>query len=233
MANENSSREIANRIVASADNLAYLAESLGKTSLPRAWRYGPSFEVRLRFRPRLADFDDAELARRLNAMGISGPLRPDRLDAIAERRALEVEDLEVGRPWRPRGFGFWRLDEGPGLGVKAYASTRPAVDLLLAVPPRFLKGLSVHAGFAYWRHLAERPQDLAGLTRLCTALLKTLRRAQPVARIKAAHLQDQTWCESLRPDDDGLMLPQVVSDACGWKPAKTRDGWASISLEDQ
>lgn len=232
MPDERSSREIANRIVASADNLAYLAEGLGKTSLPDAWRYGPAFEVRLRFRTRLSDICDAELARRLDALGITGPLRPDRLAAIAERRALEPGDLEVSRPWRPRGFGLWRLDDGTGLGVKAYASSRPSVDLLLAVPPCFLEGFSAHSGFAYWRHLAERPQDLDGLTRLCGAILKTVRRAQPVTRIEAVHLQDQAWCDSFRPDDRGFMIPEAISTACGWAPDSTRDGWASISLDE-
>ena len=232
MPDSDSSREIAHRIVASADSLAYLAECPGKTSLPDAWRYAPAFELRLRFRPRLPEIDDAELTRRIDAMGIAGPLRSDRLAAIAERRTLEHGDLHVSRPWRPRAFGLWRLDDGTGLGVKVYASSRAPVDLLVAIPPRFLQGFSGHSGFAYWRHLAERPQDLEGLTRLCTAILVTLRRAQPVARIEAAHLQDQAWCESLRSDDSGLMLPAAVCAARGWAPDRTRDGWASVSLDE-
>lgn len=233
MPDDDSARKIADQIVASADSLAYLADSLVRTSLPDSWRYGPALEVRLRFRPRLADIDDAELARRLDALGIAGPLRPDRLAAITERLSLQPGDLATNRPWRPRGFGLWRLDDGTALGVKAYASSRPAVDLLLAVPPRFLKGFTVRSGFAYWKQLADRPGDLDGLVRLCAAMQKTLRRAQPVAQLEAAHVQDQAWCHSLRPADRGLVLPQVVSDACGYTPLP--DGihgdWACISLE--
>jgi hypothetical protein len=232
MTDDNSPRDIARGIVASADSLAYLAESLGKTSLPAAWRFGPAFEVRLRFRPRLPEIGDVELARRLDALGITGPLRPGRLAAVAERRTLEPGDLEVSRPWRPRGFGLWRLDDGTGLGVKVYASSRPAVDLLLAVPPHFLGGDSAHSGFAYWKRLADRPRDLEELAVLCAAILQTLRRAQPVAQVEAAHLQDQAWCEPFRPDDRGLVLPEAVAAACGWVPDGTRDGWASIPLDE-
>jgi hypothetical protein len=232
MAANDSPREIANRIVASADSLAYLAESLGKASLPDAWRCGPAFELRLRFRPRLPEIDDADLARRLDAMGIAGPLRPDRLAAIAGRRTLEPGDLQVSQPWRPRGFGLWRLDDGTGLGVKVYASSRAPVDLLVAIPPRFLKGFR-DTGFAYWRHLAERPQDLEALTRLCAAILATLRRAQSVARVEAAHVQDQAWCESLRPDDSGFVLPETVCASLGWAPDYSRDGWSGVPLDEE
>jgi hypothetical protein len=200
--------------------------------LPDAWRYGPAFELRLRFRPRLTEIDDADLARRIDGMGVAGPLRPERLAAIAARRTLEPGDLHVSRPWRPRGFGLWRLDDGTGLGVKVYVSSRPPVDLLIAIPPRFLQGFSDHSGFPYWRHLPERPRDLEGLTRLCTAILVTLRRAQPDAQIEAAHLQDQAWCETLRPNDSGLMLPEAVCAAGGWPTHQTRDGWASVSLDE-
>jgi hypothetical protein len=167
-------------------------------------------------------------------MGINGPLRPDRLAAVADRRALQQGDLAMGRPWRPRGFGLWRLDDGTGLGVKVYVSSRPATDLLLAVPPRFLAGFTVRSGFTYWRRLADGSEDLEGLVRLCTAILTTLRRAQPVARIEAAHVQDQAWGSSFRPDDRGLVLPEAVWAACSWTPLpdSTRDGWASVALDE-
>ena len=54
--------------------------------------------------------------------------------------------LLLGRPWRPRGFGLWRLDNGTGLGVKVYESSRAAVDLLLAVPRRFSIGSAAGPG---------------------------------------------------------------------------------------
>lgn len=233
MIDKNQSREVANRIVASADSLAYLAEAVGKSPLPNAWRYGPSFEIRLRFRPRLADIDDTDLSCRLNAIGIVGPLRADRLAAIAERRTLQPGDVMTSGPWRPRAFGLWRLDDGTALGVKIYASSRPAVDLLLAVPPYFMNALAARLGFTYWTHLADRPEDLEGLTRLSTAILTTLRRAQAVAQLEAVHLQDQAWCDSLLPEDHGLVVPQAVSDACRWSssPCTNRDGWASIPLD--
>ena len=224
---------MAEQIVSSADNLAYLAEALGRSPLPDAWRFGPSFEVRLRLRPRLADIDDGELARRLDALGVTGPLRAERLAAVAERRALEPGDLPVGRAWRPRGFGLWRLDDGTGLGVKVYPSSRPAVDLLLAVPPRFLHGFGARSGFPFYKRLADHPQALAELTRLCAALLGTLRRAQPVARVEAAHVQSQDWCTSLGEADRGLVLPEAVAAAAGWAAVARsgEDGWASVSLD--
>jgi hypothetical protein len=228
------SRTIAKQIVASADSVAYLAEALGRTSLPDAWRFGPSFEVRLRFRPRLCELSDAELARRLDAMGVTGPLRLDRLAAVGERRDLQAGDLAIGQSWCPRGFGLWRLDGGAALGVKVYASKRPPVDLLLAVPPKFLKGFTAATGFAYWKRLPERLEDLEGLMRLCTVLLITFRRAQPIAQIEAAHVQDQAWCETLHAEDRGLVLPLAVAEAramVGSVLSEVREGWASIPLE--
>jgi hypothetical protein len=219
--------------VASADSLAYLAEAVGKSPLPNAWRYGPSFEVRLRFRPRLGDIDGVGLSRRLDAIGIAGPLRADRLAAIAERRTLQPGDVMTSGPWRPRAFGFWRLDDGTALGVKIYASSRPAVDLLFAVPPHFMNAFAARLGFTYWTHLADRPEDLEGLSRLSAAILTTLRRAQAVAQLEAVHIQDQAWCDSLVPEDRGLVVPEAVAAACGWtsSPRTNRKGWVSIPLD--
>ena len=53
---------------------------------------------------------------------------------MVNRRCLQPGDVLVNGSWRPRAFGLWRLDNGAGLGVKVYASSRPDVDLLLASP---------------------------------------------------------------------------------------------------
>ncbi len=218
------SREIAERIVNSADSVAYLADSMGKTSLPEAWRYGPSFEVRIRFDPRLTEIDDADLACRLHALQIRGPLRLDRLGEIAERLKLTDDDLLADKPWRPRGFGVWGLDDGIALGVKVYVSSQRPVDLLLAVPPRFLKSYTLSGGFA---------RGDESFARLCAATFTTLRRAQSVARIAAVHLQDQSWCEPFHEEDRGFLVPSVVATACNWQECSLSrlEGWVSVSLD--
>ena len=81
------------------------------TSLPPLWCYGPALEMRLRFRPRLKNIDELELSRRLDAIGVSGPLQLDRLTAIARRRSLQRGDLAVADQWRPRSLvcGVWMM----------------------------------------------------------------------------------------------------------------------------
>lgn len=230
MPDENSARRIAEQVVASADSVAYLSDCIGRAPLPAPWCYGPSFDVRLRFRPRLSEMTDTDLSRRLDAIGVAGPLRRDRLVAVAERRSLQVGDLAADQPWRPQAFGLWRLDDGSALGVKVYASSRPPVDLLLAVPPGFLDAFGVTGGFgASWQRLADRPERVRALARVCAALHATLRRAQPVASVEAAHVQDQAWCESLHAHDRGLIVPCPAADALGGTPV--RDGWVGLALE--
>jgi hypothetical protein len=233
MTEDNSPRRIAERIVASFDHPTCLTDSIGKSALPPPWLYGPAMEVRLRCSPRLSEIDEPELARRLDALGISGPLRRERLVGVALRLALQPGDLAVGQPWRPRGFGLWRLDDGAGLGVKVYASSRAAVDLLLAVPPRFLDAYGISHRFPYAvPNLADHPGELQGLARLCSALLATLRRAQPVARVEAAQVQDQSWCEPFPADARGLVIPDAVCAACGWASRRaSRDCWAIVPLD--
>lgn len=225
-------RRIARQIVSSADSYSYLTDALGKNPLPPPWLYGPSLEVRLRFSRPFAEIDDSELARRLDSLQISGPIRRDRLVVVAERLALQPGDLLPTPVWRPRGFGLWRVDGIAALGVKVYVSSRPSVDVLLAVPPGFLKNFS-DGGFRYWRHLTDAPHDLKGVSRLCDAIRNTLRRAQPTCGLEAVHLQDQAWCESMRPTDCGMVLPRVVVEACKWTVMTNslRDDRAAVSLD--
>jgi hypothetical protein len=107
------------------------------------------------------------------------------------------------------------------------------VDLLFAVPPHFMNAFAARLGFTYWTHLADRPEDLEGLSRLSAAILTTLRRAQAVAQLEAVHIQDQAWCDSLVPEDRGLVVPEAVAAACGWtsSPRTNRKGWVSIPLD--
>lgn len=234
MMDSEQARRIAQGIVASADNVAYLIDGLGRKPLPAPWPYGPALEVRLRFDRPFSAIDDAELARRLDSLQISGPLRVDRLVAIAERLCLQPGDLLPIECWSPRGFGLWRVDGAPAMGIKVYVSSRPSVDLLLAIPPGFLKAFSGGHGFRSWRRIDDLPGDFDGLVRLCIAIRATLRRAQPVSRLEAVHLQDQAWCVSMRPTDRGLVLPRRLIERCGWQPMASSvrdDDWAAVSLD--
>jgi hypothetical protein len=227
-------RKMADQIVGSADNFAYLAEALGGGGIPDAWSCGPAFEVRVRFRESLDAMSDADLHRRLDALAITGPLRMDRLADVALRRALQPGDLSPDRRWRPRAFGLWRVADGNPLGVKVYASARRGVDLLLAIPPRFLDGYRDEVGFGFTPGESYEPPD--GLCRLYAALLDTAQRAQTISQIDAMHPQDQAWCEPFAPEHRGFLVPQAVAIARGW-PTTSGDpsppGWRSVSLDDR
>jgi hypothetical protein len=230
MTDKNFPREIAERIISGADSSPYLAEALGKSALPDAWCYGPSLEVRVRFQRRLRDINDADLAHRLAALDIDGPLSGERLSDVASRLSLQPGDLAMHLPWRPRGFGLWRLESGIVLGVKVYASSRHNVDLLLAVPPRFFNTDTGCTDLPHWMCLAAHPDELSKFARLSAALSENFKRAQGIAQVEAVQVQDQTWCQPFTSDDRGFLLPQVVVAAWGGKISAQQDGWTSLNL---
>jgi len=45
-------------------------------------------------------------------------------------------------------------------------------------------------------------------------------------------LQDQLWCDLLRPNDRGLMLPEMICTAYGWTPTPLGKRAATVSPRD-
>jgi hypothetical protein len=236
MEDKGSARDIAQRIVDSADHIAYLGDALSKGKLPGQWLYGPALELRLRFDRPLGEIGDFELLSRLSSIGIEGPLKFESLKVVGKNLAVHADDLITAKTWRPRGFGFWRCRGLTPMGVKIYPSRRLGVDLLIAVPQPFLRSITDGLGFrSRWELLAESEKCLRDFCRVSAAIYETLRESPPHLRPQAAHLQDQAWCESFLPSDCGFMVPKVVAEACGWEPSNEsgQTGWVGVSLTTQ
>jgi hypothetical protein len=234
MKQSNSPREIADRIVKSADDVSYLAEALLKRALPDEWRFGPALELRLRFDRRLEDITDSELLEWFSSIGIQGPLKKESLETVGRNLAINPENMLATGSWRPRGFGLWCCAKIPPMGVKVYPSRRPGVDLLIAVAQPFLRWATDGMGFrSHWSSLAVSKPGLHSFCEVANAIYLSLRSSKLGLRLQATHLQDQAWCDSLMPSDRGFMVPQIVSETCGWKQIEgaQRGDWVGVAFQ--
>jgi hypothetical protein len=233
MEQSNSPREIADRIVKSADDISYLAEALSKGALPDQWQFGPALELRVRFDRRFEEIKDSELLEWFSLIGIQGPLKKKSLETVGRNLAVGPENMLATGSWRPRGFGLWRFPKIPPMGVKVYPSRRPGVDLLIAVSQPFLRWTTEGMGFcSHWSSLADSKPDLHSFCEVAKAVHLVLRSSKLGPRLQATHLQDQAWCDSLMPSDRGFMVPQVISETCGWERIEgtQRGDWVGVAF---